>query len=200
MRDSQIQEWVRTLTGSFGKLRPAVQNDEFQALHAKREYAEIIALLKRNLRLDMQLRLGFVNSGGPKGRPSWIVMPAEMPLYGTQSFRNTLVTLYFRKTFLAEAPCGALVVAAAHELSHVVLAATRHPLRETEEAADLTAMLLGYHGFFLQDSYYLGAAPEQNHPFKGFSALSELFPGFGSGSLGYLTQEERCYAFGLMRR
>ena len=60
-----------------------------------------------------------------------------------------LVKMYIRKEFLKEAPFETVVLAMAQELSHLVLGAMGHPLKHTEEAVDLTAMMLGYKNFYL---------------------------------------------------
>jgi hypothetical protein len=73
-----------------------------------------------------------------------------------------------------------VVMAIAHELSHIVLFRIRHPLEEVEVAVDLTAMLLGYGEFY----------------FIGF----ELLRTEHLGSLGYLTGNEIRYAAGVLGR
>ena len=101
------------------------------------------------MNIQVRLTLGLVNSGGHKtkdGReaPAWIRMPQRMPPYGTAAFRDPQLTMFIRKSFLAQSAYDEAAVAIAHEFSHVVLESIGHPLREEEKAVDLTAMLLGF--------------------------------------------------------
>ena len=105
--------------------------------------------VKSTLHLDIKLALGLVNSGGPKNAPAWVEMPSLMPLVGTPAFRALTVPVYIRKSFIEESLFEQVVLAMAHELCHVVLNATSHPLRQQEEAVDLTAMLLGFRDFYV---------------------------------------------------
>jgi hypothetical protein len=54
-----------------------------------------------------------------------------------------------RKSFLRETSFEPVVLAIAHELSHIILDAIRHELRKQEEAVDLSAMLLGFRDFYV---------------------------------------------------
>jgi hypothetical protein len=184
----QILLWVQALMRSFGRARPAVNPDALRKLHANGDFDAMVALMKADFALKMRLRIGRVNSYGPENCPSWIEMPKEMPMYGTEAFRKTLVTMYIQKSFLKEAPCGSIVVAVAHELSHVVLNSTQHELRHKEPAVDLTAMLLGYLDFFLEDSFYTTC---ETNPIYEITTTKHI---------GYLTHEERGYAANLMCR
>jgi hypothetical protein len=89
-----------------------------------------------------------------------------------------------------------VVMAIAHELSHVVLDAVGHRLRECEEAVDLTAMLLGYRDVYLAGSEYLEVRPAS--AWESFRlSLRSRFLGVQTRtfqSLGYLTPEEVRYA------
>ena len=208
LRKAEIHQWVRVLIASFGKVRPAVPAEEFRSLYAKGKYTNMVSLVKNNLRLDMRLKVGYVNSGGPSKAPCWIVRPADMPMYGTSGFRKTIITMYVRKSFLAETTCDTFVAAIAHELSHIVLDSTMHNLRKIEEAVDLTAMLLGYHEFFLRGASYIKTESNQvvskTHA-KGTSLMETIREVLQPRSviqmnLGYLSKDEYRYASELMHR
>ncbi len=180
-----------------------------------KDWNSLLGTVKRQMGLTMPLRLALVNSGSPPGvtenTPAWVQRPIPMPIFGTREFNRTQVTIYIRKSYLAEAPAGAVIVAAAHELAHIVLDSLDHPLRETEEAVDLTAMLLGYQCFFVQDKYYEGVTRLHAKTKLG-EALAGLTDELHSlireksranadiACPGYLTPEERRYAATLLRR
>lgn len=206
MRESQIQAWVEALTNSFGKVRVPAEDEPLRALHAVGDYTALAALIKEQLRLSTKMRLGRVKSRGPAQKVCWIDRPEVMPMYGSPVFHDTLVTLYISKGFPEESPHGAVVVAMAHEMAHVILDSIRHSLRDIPEAADLTAMLLGYRDFFLQDSCYMKSArnrvssPSAHGDLPDFSIFGEIFGAFADEPVvGYLTREEREYAVQFMR-
>ena len=67
--------------------------------------------------------------------------------------------MFIKKSFLDEDRFEQVVMAIAHELSHIVLHGLNHPLRECEVAVDLTAMILGYRDFYLDGCEYLETRP-----------------------------------------
>lgn len=91
-----------------------------------------------------------------------------------------MVRCYVRKEFIQRAPCGTLVLALSHELSHIALRAIGHSLLAVEEAVDLTAMFLGFKDYFIKYSIY----ESDTSTFR----------------IGYLTREEYVYAASLMAR
>ena len=147
MRTEMIRSYIHQLLPSLG-IRPNIPQDELRALHARRDFIGMVRHIRTSMHLTLRLRVGLVNSGGPKKAPAWIEMPPSLPLYGTSEFRRTRVVLFVRKEFLAESPFESVALGIAHELSHIVLLAIRHPLMLQEEAVDLTAMMLGYRNLY----------------------------------------------------
>lgn len=183
MRQALVESYIDQLRASFGKLRTPVEDEQLRALYVAGEYGRMVYYIQSVLHLDLTMRLGLVNSGGPSRAPAWIEAPVPMPTYGTVAFRQLTVTMYVRKVFLTEGGFEGVVVAIAHELCHLVLNATAHPLRKQEEAVDLTAMLLGF-----RDFYVTGCQSVRK---KVLSADYELYE---IRSRGYLTQEEVSHA------
>lgn len=188
MRKALVESYIDQLRASFGKLRPLVVEEILRPLYDARDYAGMVYRIQTTLHLDLTIRLGLVNSGGPRGAPAWVEKPVTMPMYGTAEFRQKIVTVYIRKTFLAEVPFDTVVIAIAHELCHVVLEAINHPLRTEEEAVDLTAMLLGFRDFYVTGCRVMRAQPS--------SPIDKLigYQAYQTSSLGYLTQEEISHA------
>ena len=187
MRKELIESYVTKLRASFGPVRTPIDEDALRAAFDARDYEQMVSCISLALCLDMRLFLALVNKGGPDA-PAWIEIPEKLPLFGTLAFRQTIVTVYLRKAFLAESLFEEVVVAIAHEFSHVVLNATMHPLRFEEEAVDLTAMLLGF-----RDFYVTGCRTNRVMP----PSPADLITGNRSVDIrinGYLSFEEVGYA------
>lgn len=148
MRTNMINAYLAGLTRSFGKVRPPVDDERLHALYAQQDYAGMVRLVRTTLKLDVRVKFGISDTHGPLGAPAWVEKPDPLPMYGTQALRETVVTIGLKESFVARGVFEQVVLALAHEFSHVVLDSLRHPLREQEEAVDLTAMLLGFRDFY----------------------------------------------------
>jgi hypothetical protein len=199
MRTEMIDAYLRQLVSSFGNVRAPVDDNELLRFFNAKDYTRMVGFVKKSMRVECRLRLGLVNAGGLSA-PAWVETPDPMPRAGTPAFRNTLVTMFIRRDFIAYATFEALVYSMSHECAHIVLNSVAHPLRDEEVAVDLTCMLLGY-----RDYYVTGCqVHEQEEPSGILSHTNKLFSElFGLGTsyetptthrLGYLSREEVHYA------
>jgi hypothetical protein len=129
--------------------RPPVGTDGLRELYDARDYTAMVKTVRNGMGLDLRVRVGLVNEGGLNNAPAWVSYPKPLPRFGTEAFKKTLVTVFLRKSFLAENDFESVVMVIAHELAHIVLFGIGHSLEEDEVAVDLTAMLLGYREFYL---------------------------------------------------
>ena len=170
------------IKGYLAQLRQAlpcvapVSARALKSLHKAKDYEGMLRLIRQSMNVQVRLTIAWVNSGGHKsddGReaPAWIELPAHMPRYGTAAFRDLKLTIFLRKSFLAESTYDEAAVAIAHELSHVVLDSIAHPLRRVERAVDLTAMLLGFRLLY-QIACYKEFHSERMVTTKGLGYLS----------------------------
>jgi hypothetical protein len=180
IRADKINSYLALLHGSLGGSRASVSPIKLRELHDRHDYTGMVKLIRDGMGLDLRVRVALVNHGGPNGAPAWIKRPDPFPRNGTPEFKRTVVTVHLRKAFLLKYKFEHVVMAIAHELSHVVLFRIGHPLEKVEEAVDLTAMLMGYSEFY----------------FNGF----ELLRTERLGTLGYLTGDEIRYAAGVLGR
>jgi hypothetical protein len=190
-----IQSYLAELRQSLGARKP-VLSDQLRSLYQARDYTSMVKFVRDSMGLQLRVRVGLVNEGGPAGAPAWVSRPTLMPRFGSAEFRETPVTVFLRKSFLQESKFEKVVMAIAHELSHVVLDAVGHALRECEEAVDLTAMLLGYRDVYVAGSEYLEILPDSLWE-RFRRSLQRRFSGVERRtfqSLGYLTPEEVRYA------
>ena len=180
VRTKLIESYIDRLRTTFGSIKSPIEEEKLRSLYDTYDYVGMVGYIKNILHLDIRLRLGLVNKGGPDA-PAWIETPMGMLMF-TPAFRQSfIVTMYVRKSFLKDSTFEQLVCAIAHELCHVVLNTTGHPLRQQEEAVDLTAMLLGF-----RDFYVTGCHSTR----KLTSDMPHDIAGYEETRSGYLTPEE----------
>lgn len=209
MRDREIREWVAALTQSLGDPRRGPNEAELKRLYEAKSYAGMLGVIKDHLRMPVRLRLGLHNNDdvGPK-TSVWLERVGEVPLYGTRALEEYRATVFVRRSFIRREPFEVVVLAMAHEISHLVLDAIRHPLKRQEETVDLAAMLLGYRSFYLRHADDEGTRARSM--FDAMESLRDLLADLGSkrtskDSSGvayrysYLTFEEIRYAARLMQ-
>ena len=145
-----IPDYLQTLSQSF-KPRQAIDSKPLLPLWQRRDLIGMVRFIKNSLDLKkLKVTLGKVKDGGPEKAAAWIGYPNPIPMYGSSEFSEMSVTLFIRNKIIQNSSFELLVSAIAHELCHIVLNSIGHPLKESEKATDLTAMILGYHDFFLQ--------------------------------------------------
>jgi hypothetical protein len=212
MRKQMIEAYLAQLITSLGKPRSLVEESPLLRLYENKAYTAMILHIKKLFRLECGLKVGYVNNWPfktephIKNAPACIKMPKVMPPYGTKAFKALQITMYIRKSFLERATFYELVIAIAHELSHIVLSAVGHSLRVEEPAVDLTAMLLGFSEFYKKGvggiTYKIEGDPVHIPPFWS-SPLGHIIALFKQGDqkvivtekqLGYLTPKEVAYA------
>ncbi|MFA6969521.1 MAG: hypothetical protein WC217_02910 [Candidatus Paceibacterota bacterium] len=186
MRKNLVESYIDSLKASLGPVRRPIAEENLRSLHENKDYAGMVGHVKSSFHLDTGIRLGLVKKGGPEA-PAWVEQPVHMPMFGTSQFRQLIITMYLRKSFLAVVGFEEVVCAIAHELSHVVLNSIHHPLCRQEEAVDLTAMLLGFRDFYVTGCRSVRdvSTPQDIH--DGRKVIE-------TKTQGYLTLEEVSYA------
>lgn len=209
MREHEIREWLRSIEKSLGKAKNPVSEIELRKLYRAKNYPGMLSYVKKSMGLVTNLRIAYVNSGGPQKAPGWVGIPEQMPMFGSRAFSAYTFDVHVRKSFLAEASFGMVVALMAHELAHIVIASVGNEYRYVEPAVDLVAMHLGYRDIFRRYSETVDVTTEEIPLQRGWlgSIMDTLFGQSPSitriyterYSVGYLTQDEREYAAELMR-
>ncbi|MEK7628642.1 MAG: hypothetical protein AAB421_04485 [Patescibacteria group bacterium] len=154
-----IEEIFLTLLRSLKRARSPVEETRLRALYKEQRYTEMVGVVREALNIPIGLRVGYVNSGGDERNPAWIILPNPMPIFGGSEFKRLEVTMFIRRSFIAMAPFETIVIAMAHELCHIILSGTRHPLCHEERAVDITAMLLGFAELYEQGTTFIVRRP-----------------------------------------
>jgi hypothetical protein len=194
IRADMIQSYIAQLRASLDSVKP-VGEGRLRELFGMQDYTGMVKVIRDTMSLDLRVRVGLVNRGGPVDAPAWVSAPKPMPRFGTDEFQRTLVTVFLRRSFVSSHSFEQVTIAIAHELSHIVLFGIGHPLQDSEEAVDLTAMLLGYRDLYIVGSYC------EVRPASFLQRLGQFIERRFSGverrtfrTFGYLTPEEVKYA------
>jgi len=73
--------------------------------------------------------------------PAHVLVSDYWPIYGTSSFKNIEIEIFFKK-WLFFAPVEATIFVTSHEMAHILLYALKHPLRENEFFTDVLAIII----------------------------------------------------------
>jgi hypothetical protein len=194
-----ILSYLNQLRSSLGNARTPVAPRPLREFYDTRNYAAMVKTVRDGMGLPMRVQVGLVNQGGPEKAPAWVSYPKPLPRLGTEAFKRTLVTVFLRKSFLAASEFESVVMAIAHELSHIVLFGIGHPLEEDEVAVDLTAMLLGYRDFYVAGCHReIRAKSVGQYLARFFRQWLEGVERRAFQTLGYLTPEEVRFAADLL--
>jgi len=206
IRQGMIEVYTQKLCASLGGVYPPINPEKLKKLYEEKKFVEIAHYIQTNLRINLQLRIKFENFRGPDNAPAWIGIPELMPLYGSRTFNQLILTIHVWKSFLKN-PFEAIIRSFAHELCHIILRALSHELQYKEEAVDLAAMIFGYRNFFRTGSQYKEIIKqEKNGPF--FKKIIDFLSGnskkqknvIRTHTFGYLTLDEINFAADIMDR
>lgn len=186
IRTQLITSRLEKLIKMFGRKHDPVDVLELVRLFEKHEFRGMVAVIKRQMRLSIPVRVCYVNDPkyGPEKSVAWVDGLHFVPYFGTQNPRGDMASIYLRRQALIDMPSPSLVFAIAHELSHILLTAFRSELSADEEATDLLTILLGYGTFYAAGKIY--------HP-PSLPRISLLL-GLPEYTSGYLSHEEIIFA------
>lgn len=204
MRKHLIDTSVQSLVATFG-VRPRVSEKPLQQLFAAKDYVGMVRLIRSDICKDARIRVGLINSGGSERAAASVVMPDRMPIYGSQEFKRLLITMYIRKSFLNRCTFAGAARAISHELSHIILDSIGHPLKHSEEAVDLTSMILGYRRLHIVSAEQVIETRIElpkftENPLGWLKGMLSPDSESTVHTLGYLSKAETEYACGAIER
>lgn len=150
-------------------------NESFlRKLFEEKKYARLISEIKNHMGVQFKVSVKCFKKGkltDQKGA-AYIALPVPFPPRNSLAYNGLVLELFMNKNLLNSFYHFVMVVS--HEFSHVVLYSLNHPLKHSEEATDITAIVLGFSKF-----YELGHTTITSHYF--YSNCQEI---------GYLSFEE----------
>lgn len=150
-RPDLIKDYIRQLVPALGGVHTPVEPTKLRHLFDAKDYAGMLAEIQRTMRLHCKVQL--IEEEYPpefsKTKGAWVHIPRSLPSYDDSAFAQACILVCInKKSPFFPFPFECLVALMAHELAHIILRAIQHPLQYSEEATDLTAMILGYANFF----------------------------------------------------
>jgi hypothetical protein len=158
MSAEPIRSTVERLDQIIG-VKEEVAEAGLRPAFAKRDYPALCMAIGAQLGLRNTVRLGATTANirfktsalsktdpwgrGTHGIVAQVVIPPNLPIYGTSAFDAHIVEMLLGKEF-GTASFYTAVALLAHELSHVLLHGLRHADQESEQATDLVPILLGF--------------------------------------------------------
>jgi hypothetical protein len=147
-----VREGLEQLIASLG-LREPIPLERFAQLHAAREPKAFATAVARQMSLPIDVSLSgtFVSSDLVKthagravqGIEAQVSLPANIPVFGSRELDGYSIVVTLGSRF-AEATPETATALLAHEFSHVLLHALRHPKRDSEVFTDLVPLVLGF--------------------------------------------------------
>lgn len=139
------------LSGPFGLTNglPKESFKNFKILHDIKHHAYCVKEVKDSLQIQSAVRVHFVGSKDLnhipeeelKKKPAWVELFNPYPVYKTPEFNNMTIPLHLRRWTLL-LPVKTFLFIVSHEISHVLLYATRNPYRENEIATDIFSIII----------------------------------------------------------
>lgn len=111
------------------------------------KYAHIISIMRKHMSIFCKLSVKYISRELSSEEinkiiaPAYVDLPEYFPPYGSQQ-NNLKIQLTFYKDLMGT--YFRFVTMMAHELSHVLLHSINHPLKQSEEATDITALIFGF--------------------------------------------------------
>lgn len=184
MKNKEREEELFLLTKKLRQTLPVcrpVNSSHFEDLFNKKKYAELISEMKRHMGIFCKLSVKYISTDVSEGKsPAYVLLPDFFPAFGSTTYTNMTISLVFYADLLKSFHKFSMMIA--HELSHVVLHSINHPLKKSEEATDIAAMILGF-----SREYELG-----HTTFFETETRKILF------KVGYLTFEEVIYVLSII--
>lgn len=172
--NEEIISYIKQLIDLLGirKNIPEQTLEKLRTMYQNRQTSKCVAEVKSLLRLDLTIKIGYLNTKPDAASlikliiehypelkyekvdlayikeqldkaAAFAVNPPYLPMYGSPEFYSLKILMFIFRWFMNNS-FETFIYCIAHELTHIVLRAIRHPLQNSEVAVDLTAMILGF--------------------------------------------------------
>lgn len=176
----KIEEMTQALKESLCVI-PPVGTSALKTAFNEERYGEVLVFIKKTLGIGCKINVRCPSAYPETQPPACIKVPTFFPLIGTKEYKEMELEIIIRKEVFDSFHKFMMVLS--HEMAHAVLYGINHPLKKSEAATDITAMILGFSRefFLVHKEVYLR------------SIFSRSFY-----SPGYLTIEEVCHIASLL--
>jgi hypothetical protein len=161
-RDKYIQNAIHELISIFGVSENVSLNIPFS--FKKSDVGKYVKAVAMKMGMSIKVDISYVSKGyssssgtafkssqlartdatgrGIESITAQVIIPENMPLYGSKDFNNNLINIRVSENCLEKPETFVTIIA--HELSHVLLKSVRHPKANDEIYADLMPIILGF--------------------------------------------------------
>ena len=141
-----IENYIDQLVDWYG-LHPNVSETALKIQFDHHLYAECVFSIMKIMKLNFKVKLrNYPDHLYPcKDSTARILLPSVFPRMGSIEHKNFRILVETKESIKNH--FYRFVASVAHELAHVVLHSTSHPLYKSEVATDLCALVFGFHPF-----------------------------------------------------
>ncbi len=149
LSNEEIRQIIEQLYVTIG-LRPTYPLSRWPFDITSSNFSVYAEAILKHMRLPIKLvpdfetafeSTGLTRANSQQGVAAQVLIPSNLPLFTSDSLRGFPVTVRLRITPGME---HSLLTLLTHELCHVFLHSWRHPLKDSEHATDLCALMLGF--------------------------------------------------------
>jgi hypothetical protein len=204
LTSSDIEKALSQLIEIFGISKPIDKEKILRPINTG-NVEELITDIAKYYGLPVKIQLSYVTAGATKGPgfdstnlvkvkasgstagiSAQVIIPSNLPLFGTNSLIGFPIEVRIDKILMNQA--SSFVAVMAHEFAHVLLHSIRHPKKDDEFYTDLTAMILGF-CVLMKDGRTFSST---KHNYDNETTTTHTF--------GYLTESQLSYAFSTINR
>lgn len=177
LTNEQIKQYIDQLVSFYGLCEP-IQEKALAILFEQNLFGECLRQVMRYMRLKTRIKITYFFDHAYKCDESlgYVEIPPIVPFIGTPAFKEMLFEICAKSE--AKQNVYRLIYMFSHELSHIILHGSNHPLKYSEMATDLCAFVFGFENFIIKARCQITITPMETK----FSII------------GYLSAEQMLFA------
>lgn len=146
-RNQEISRLAEEIKKYFPNTRP-IDESFLRKLFEEKKYARLISEIKNHMGVRFKVSVKCFEKGkltDQKGA-AYIALPIPFPPRNSPAYNELVLDLFMNNDLLNS--FYHFVMVTSHEFSHVVLHSLNHPYKNSEEATDIAAIVLGFSKFY----------------------------------------------------
>ncbi len=184
LTNEQIKQYIDQLVSFYGHCDP-IKETALSILFQQNLYGECLRQIMIYMRLKTRIKITYLPTHAYQDDKSlgYVTIPETLPFIGTPAFKEMLFVICAKAE--AKQNFHTFVYMLSHEVSHIVLHGSNHPLKQSEMATDLCTLVFGFEEFVSK-----GRCTIASNPVLGSQSLV---------TTGYLSHEQVLFATSYLR-